>query len=348
MKKKFMKKRFIGMLAVLAVIITASVFGLTGCREMSEADVIGRLSTNLDEATSYVANGRMEVESEGQIHSYFVEVGFMSPNYYRVSMRNEATGNEQIILKNDDGVFVLTPALNKQFKFQSDWPQTSSQVYLYQSLLSDLLNAQVTTFEATDDHYIFTVGANYDAGEKMIEQVMQFDRKYLTPTFIEVKDDGGVTRMSMDFASFEWNKVLADDFFVAESIMELALSVMGDGEAMVVVNVEEAMLYPTYVPEGSSLVDKTTLATAHGERVIMTFAGEHEFTIIQETSRIREASTSELILGEPVMVNGTVAAITENTLTWQRNGVEFFMVSNTLDRDQLVTVAASIAEGYGK
>ena len=27
----------------------------------------------------------------------------------------------QIILRNEEGVFVLTPALNKSFRFQSDW-----------------------------------------------------------------------------------------------------------------------------------------------------------------------------------------------------------------------------------
>ena len=35
-------------------------------------------------------------------------------------------------------VRVLTPSLNKSFKFQSDWPYNNSQVYLLQTLLSDI------------------------------------------------------------------------------------------------------------------------------------------------------------------------------------------------------------------
>ena len=35
-------------------------------------------------------------------------------------------------------VRVLTPTLNKSFKFQSDWPYNNSQVYLLQTLLSDI------------------------------------------------------------------------------------------------------------------------------------------------------------------------------------------------------------------
>jgi len=347
MIKRKIRKRVVGAVALLFIVLVASVFGLTGCGDMSEADVVSTLSSNLEDATSYVSTGTMEVESEGQMHTYFVEVAFAQPDLYRVTMRNEATGNEQVILKNADGVFVLTPALNKQFKFQSDWPLTSSQVYLYQSLLEDILNAETTVFEVLEESYAFTIGASYHANGEYAEQVIHLDRKALTPTRIEVRDSEGVIRMSMTFHTFEWNRELADDSFLAEAIMETAQDVMGDGVASVA-NVEDALLYPTYLPEGSSLIDKTTIATHTGERVIMTFAGDHDFTIIQESARVREVMQPELMLGEPVMVNGTVGAISENTLTWQRNGVEFFMVSETLDRDQLISVAASIGEAYEK
>ena len=348
-KPKFNKK-IMSAVALLLVIGVATTFGLVGCREMSQEDVVGRLSSNLEENKSYLATGVMEVESEGQIHVYAIEIGFAYPAFYRVTMRNEATGNEQVILKNDDGVFVLTPALNKQFKFQSDWPLTSSQVYLYQSLLLDILNAeaQTTEFVICDDFYTFTIPANYQANTDLTSQIMQFDRKNLTPALINVVDSGGTPRLTMQFLTFEWNSALAPDFFVAEAIMELAQDVMGDAVVITVADVYDAQLYPRFVPEGSQLIDRTRITTANGERVILTFAGEHEFTIIQESARVRDVLAPELILGEPIMVNGTVAAISDNTLTWQRNGVEFFLVSQTLDREQLVTVASSIVEAYDK
>jgi len=343
-------KKIVSAFALLMVVGVATVFGLSGCREMSEADVIGRLSSNLEDNGSYLATGIMEVESEGEIHVYAIEIGFAAPDLYRVTMRNEATGNEQIILKNDDGVFVLTPALNKQFKFQSDWPLTSSQVYLYQSLLLDILNTEegMTVFEICDDFYTFRIPANYQANADLTTQVMQFDRKNLTPALVNVLDGEGTPRLTMQFLTFEWNNDLSDDFFVAESIMELAQDVMGDAVVITVSDVYDAQLYPRFVPEGSQLVDRTRIATSNGERVILTFAGDHEFTIIQESARVRDVLAPELILGEPIMVNGTVAAISDTTLTWQRNGVEFFLVSNTLEREQLITVASSIVEAYDK
>lgn len=342
-----MKKRIMGAIALLIVVAIAAVFGLTGCGDMSEADVVGKLSSNLEESTGYLTSGIMEVESEGQVHTYFVEVAFAQPEYYRVTMRNEATGNEQVILKNDDGVFVLTPALNKQFKFQSEWPLTSSQVYLYQSLVMDILNAESTVFEVLEEGYEFTIDAAYHANANLVEQVMHFERKNLTPTLVEVNDAEGVPRMSMEFSSFEWNPELPEDAFIADAIMEVAQDVMGEG-IIPVTNVEDELLYPTYIPEGAQLIDKTTISTTDGERVIMTFAGDHEFTIIQESARVREVFAPEVVAGEPVMVNGTVGAISENTLTWQRNGVEFFLVSHTLHHDELVVIASSITEAYEK
>ena len=346
-KKIRMSKRLLVLIALLSVTVGAAVFGLVACGEASEADVIEKLSSHLESSKGYLATGVMEVESEGQVHTYLVEVAFAQPEYYRVTMRNEATGNEQVILKNDDGVFVLTPALNKQFKFQSDWPLTSSQVYLYQSLLLDILNAETTVFEVLEDGYAFTIGATYHANGNLVEQEMHFARKTLTPTWVEVRDGEGIARMSMKFTEFEWNPTFDEHAFVAEAIMQTAQNVMGEG-VITVASVEDELLYPTYVPEGTHLIDKTTIATTHGERVIMTFAGEHEFTIIQETARVREVFAPEHVMGEPVMVNGTVGAISDTTLTWQRNGVEFFLVSHTLEREQLLSVATSITEAYEK
>ena len=62
----------------------------------------------------------------------------MSKDKFKVSLINNSTNHEQVILRNDDGVFVLTPSLNKSFKFQSDWPYNNSQIYLLGSIIDDL------------------------------------------------------------------------------------------------------------------------------------------------------------------------------------------------------------------
>ena len=50
-------------------------------------------------------------------------------------------------------VIVLTPSLNKSFKFESEWPYSNSQVYLLQSLLQDLNNDKALVLEKKDNGY---------------------------------------------------------------------------------------------------------------------------------------------------------------------------------------------------
>lgn len=58
-------------------------------------------------------------------------------------------------------VFVLTPSLNKSFRFQSDWPNNSSQVYLFESLVKDVQNDSDAVFTAKEKKYVFETKTNY-------------------------------------------------------------------------------------------------------------------------------------------------------------------------------------------
>lgn len=71
-------------------------------------------------------------------HNYDIKVSYTKENNFKVSLKNQANNHEQIILRNNDGVYVVTPSLNKSFKFQSEWPYNNSQAYLLQVILSDL------------------------------------------------------------------------------------------------------------------------------------------------------------------------------------------------------------------
>ena len=165
-----MKKLCLMFAVVLTVLLAA-------CGEMSQQDVVDKLTSNLEDAKSYYATGVMEVDNNGQVYQYNVEVAYQKPKNYKVTIKNETTNNDQNILKNDEGVFVLTPALNKQFKFQSDWPLSSSQVYLYQSLMTDILNDAEVKFESGEENYTFEAKANYHGNRDLVSQKITFDKK---------------------------------------------------------------------------------------------------------------------------------------------------------------------------
>lgn len=67
--------------------------------------------------------------------------------FYKVVLVNQTNNHEQVILKNKEGLYVVTPSLNKSFKFDSVWPENSSQAYLLQNLVTDIKNDNEKTFE---------------------------------------------------------------------------------------------------------------------------------------------------------------------------------------------------------
>ena len=81
--------------------------------------------------------------------------------------------------------------------------------------------------------------------------------------------------------------------------------------------------------------------TSEGERVILTFSGESAFTVVQETLAPSEAVN--YVYGDPYLILDTVGSITDYSVSWISNGVEYSVMSDNMDIDELLTVAQSIS-----
>ena len=112
-------------------------------------------------------------------YKYDVEVSYLKDDKFKVSLNNQINNHTQVILKNDDGVYVLTPSLNKSFKFQSEWPYNNSQSYILQVLLDEMKNDKERTFEETDENYIFTTKVNYSNNSDLVKQKIVYQIYFL-------------------------------------------------------------------------------------------------------------------------------------------------------------------------
>ena len=153
------------------------VFSLAGCGEKSQEDVMNALEKKMEEMKSYKTNATMVLQTGNEPQEYNIEVAHKKPSYYRVSLNSDKKEQSQMILRNDEGVFVLTPALNKSFKFQSDWPENSSQAYLYESLVNDIITDDEASFSATEDHYVFQTKTNYQNNKTLPKQEIILSKK---------------------------------------------------------------------------------------------------------------------------------------------------------------------------
>ncbi|MBB5325999.1 outer membrane lipoprotein-sorting protein [Anoxybacillus tepidamans] len=317
------------------------LFVLAGCGTKSQGDVIKALDEKMNEISSYQAKAKLTLKTGSEPQVYDVEIWYKEPSYYRVSLKNAEKDQNQMILRNDEGVFVITPALNKSFRFQSDWPKNSSQAYLYESLVKDILSDKNARFKATKDHYVFETKTNYPNSKIIPKQEITLRKKDLSPVSVKVMDTDMNALLTVQFSEIEFNKKFDQDAFdttknMTGARLEVPTMAKAGGEAIEV-------MYPINLPEGVEQMDEKEVATDNGKRIIMTFGGQKSFTLIQEKARILPAtSTAVLVNGEPVDLGFAVGALTDRSLTWTYKGVEFMIASNDLTREEMVTIARSV------
>ena len=330
-----MKKTIV---SVFASIVLLAV--LSGCGEKSQEDVLRALDEKMEKMTSYQTHATMTLENGEEPQTYHVEIWHQKPRYYRVKLENENKEQSQIILRNDDGVFVLTPALNKSFRFTSDWPENNSQIYLYQSLINDILNDNERTFAVNENEYVFTTKTNYQ-NKNLYQQEITLSKKDLSPKLVKVMDQDMNVLVTAEFSDTKFDVDFDDHAFDMDRNMtsaKLEIPTMASDEQ------EFDVLYPLYTPQGTNLSEEKEVTRNGEKQVVMTFTGDQPFTLIQEKADVaREASAPvHFAEGEPVDLGFTVGVMTDDSITWTYNGVDFFLAAKEMDQEEMMAVARSV------
>lgn len=234
-------------------------------------------------------------------------------------------------------VLVLTPSLNKSFKFQSDWPYNNSQVYLLQTLLSDIESDKDRIFKNTSTNYIFSTKVRYPNNSDLVKQKIYFDKK-LNPVKVEVLNDEDDVLIRMNFKKVNWNPKFDKNYFTLDNNMKVS-SDMSD--TLLVSNIDSE-IYPMYIPDDTKLVDKKTVSLDKGERVIMTFDGASPFMLVEQTASF---GNDEIVSvdGNPYLLASGIAAVSDNMVSWISGGIEYYLVSNDMSEEELLSVAGSMA-----
>lgn len=198
----------------LSVVLLSVVLALAGCfgGKKDAGAVVKDLDKQVEKLESYTSTGTMTLHTGAEPQEYQVEVSFQKPSYYRISLSNDKKDISQIVLKNDDGVFVLTPHLNKSFRFQSDWPKNQGQVYLYESLVNSINQDKDRQFTTDGDSYVFDVLANY-SNSSLSRQKIWINKKSYAPQTVEIYDAQNKPVVVMNFNDFKFNETFEKDYF---------------------------------------------------------------------------------------------------------------------------------------
>lgn len=326
-----MKKILFSIMMVLLLV--------SGCGKNSETSVINDLEKKINKASAYKVIGVLEIVNNDEVYTYDVEVSYKKNNNYRVSLTNQANNHTQVILKNSDGVYVLTPALNKSFKFQSDWPYSNSQVYLLKSLINDIKYTKDRGFKDVKSGYSLSTKVNYPNNSKLVKQTIELDKNGDLKK-VSVYDSNNIICMTMTFDSIDYSPTFKKDYFNLDSVMSTYS--ISEEEVKETTMIDDT-IYPLVIPNGTKLVSEEKIKKDVGDRIIMTFDGDKPFLLVEETAVVEDEFTVIPTYGEPFQLMDTLGVMTNNSLTWTSNGIEYYIVSDVLNQNELVEVAQSIS-----
>ena len=331
-----MKKYLFLFLLVLCLFIV-------GCEKNNIDDIKNDFISKINNLKSYEIKGKLEVVNNDDVFNYDVVVNYKDKDYYKVSLKNIANNHEQIILRNDDGVYVITPSLNKSFKFQSDWPHNNSQAYLLKSIVGDIQTDNDVEIVENSEGYTITSKVNFSNNPALVKQRVTID-KNLSVQRVEILNDDGISLMTFVVTSSNYKPSYDEGYFEINNIInnnDNNENKQNDDNTSETSKIDD-IIYPLYIPTGTVLTNEEKVSKTDGERVILTFGGDKPFTLVEETTNKESEFTIVPTYGEPYLLIDTVAALANNSINWVSNGIEYYIVSDILNQNELIEVARSV------
>ena len=310
---------------------------IVGCGKNNNKSIKDDLVKSINNLKGYQLTGKLEIINNDDVFNYEVEVNYKDKDYYRVSLKNVANNHEQIILRNDDGVYVVTPSLNKSFKFQSDWPYNNSQAYLLKNIVNDIERDEAKEEISNDNGYIITSKVNFPNNSKLVKQRVTIDKDLMIKK-VEILNDDGISLMTFIVNNTNLKPIFDESFFQINSIINTSEKKENTTETSTI----DDIIYPLYIPSGTVLTGEEKVSKTDGERVILTFGGEKPFTLVEETVKPLDEFTVIPTYGEPYLLIDTVGALSNNSINWVSNGIEYYIVSDVMNQSELIEVAKSV------
>ena len=252
---------------------------------------------------------------------------FLKPKYYKVTFSRNG-GNEQIILKNKEGVFVLTPALNKEFKFNSEWPDNDIHCYLVDVLWKRIKSDSNTKYQEKNGKIIISLELEeskytklemiYDSNSKAIEEINLYK-----DTNIKAK---------YDINNITLNSKLTENDFNASLIMNMN-TIASDSETNSKRFSIEATISLDDVVLSSSKVTET--------ESILCYSGAKNYTIIAKRASLNGEECYTAFSDYSVVECGLML-YSKNVSLLYYNDLEIMIYSNSLSLDELEEISANI------
>lgn len=328
-----MKRKIFKIYLILATLLLSLVF--TSCKkntpvEESFPEIVNKLS-------SYKLTGRLESTYPSGTKECNITTYFKAPNMYRVELQNPNSVESQVIIKNDNGVFVLVPSVNKTFKVNSSWPTTSSYPYLLQSISNDIISDtnMITTKEGNNT--CLELKARMYHNDTKTSQKIIFDENKM-PKEVLMYDENQKLINRFVVNSIEENCSIDDSIFKETESLNVLFEYFKD----TVDEFERMVSYPTYYPVNTSLKEEKITGTTINTLAVMKFSGSSSYTIIEQFVNKTDTNIVEYVNGDIYVMSGVCVFVNDNNISFYNEGIQYTLASNDVDTLEMIKMADSL------
>ena len=294
--------------------------------------------------TSYHMEGTMEVDSGDDTKNYFITTDYYKKDeidFYRVSILDKTSNQEQIILRNTKGVFVVTPLLNQVYQFEGDWPLNSPKPYLYHSMIDSLKSKN--DVKKMNDGYLVSFKPKYENNPTWVQQDIKFSQD-LKPLWVNIYDADSNVVVKIVFSVVNFKPTFESNHFDVEYNMDKAKSSMS---TTTMADLSDLPLYPSAIDISATLTGSTETSFiedgVNRNLYVLSYEGDGiAFTVTQEI--VTSSTTMEVVKvdGQLIEVGGEIGVYNENYLSYQKNGVEFNIYSSKLTAYQMLEILSAM------
>ncbi|MGM9972086.1 MAG: outer membrane lipoprotein carrier protein LolA [Anaeroplasmataceae bacterium] len=318
-----MKKWF----SLLCVLVTMC---LVACKKDKSNDtIVTDVCNNIINCSSYKSVATLNNMRDNN-KSYTIETVYMKDDYYKVTYNCENAENKQIILRNPDGVYALTPSIAKQFKFESLWPSNGSHIYIPTSVINDYLNDPAKSYVEEDGLLVLTSTINHKIHNNYKYQHITIDKKKESIIGVNYYDENNNVVSSLTFESVVFNVSVNEDDFDASKVINNEINVMGEGSVVDIIGSLEV----SYVIEGSSL--KTS------NESIFVYTGECNYTIVVSDITEDDYIGVSRIYNDFMLCDKGIIFKQENSSTILYHNKEIEIISNNISNENIINIFNSI------
>jgi outer membrane lipoprotein-sorting protein len=315
-----------------------------GCGTLTQRSVNTKLQSQVQTLAdkNYKSVATMTVQMDNGVQTYYIETWYDSPDVYLIKLGDDAKNINQVIVKNRNGMFIVSPSLQKVFRFNGNWAQNQGHIYLYNQILQQILSGDHVKMKKSSGVYTFDMPVSPKNDVVSKERVI-IDARSLHPRQVILFDDDNKAMVTIRFTQFKTGVRLSDPDFNPHKIAN-----GGTKQAMADISDSDfGYVQPSIAGLGDQL--DGTIDGKSRDTVILRYGGEHAFTLTEQRPSQGESGLSEAqlvdLFGVPAMYDGSGDA---KRLVWLHDGLEFWLTSKDLSLNQMETLALSTFSQVGK